>query len=211
MPSVQLSYEVLEKLQKNLSRNKHWLSRNKHWPEYTEEMSNSMQDDFNYGFQGYIHYWSTKCENDKNAIVNKEVIASLNEMADILSVGKAFDPTSVSDLYNDVWIEFPQKKTGNEKFVYTADGPEKSFFRDSPANDFFHAYVVTTEPYLKNGKFGNNDFKIIFGQLQIDVEVRFLSKLHNEGDPHLQTQWWFSPPRAPPTPTPRETQRQKDE
>ena len=22
-----------------------------------------MQDDFNYGFQGYIHYWSSKCEN----------------------------------------------------------------------------------------------------------------------------------------------------
>ena len=75
-----------------------------------------MQDDFNYGFQGYIHYWSTKCKIDKNAIVNKEVIASLNKMADILSEGKAFDPTSVSDLYNDVWIEFPTK-TGKEKFV----------------------------------------------------------------------------------------------
>ena len=168
-----------------------------------------MQDDFNHGFQGYIRYWSSKCENksDKNAIVNKEVIASLNEMADILSVGKAFDPTSVSDLYNDVWIEFSKGK-GKEKFVYTADGP---FSTDTPAHDFLHEDDVTTEPYQRKGMYGNHDFKIIFGRLQIDVKVRFLSKLHNEGDAHLQTQWWFSPPRAPPIPKPHETQRQKDE
>ena len=210
MPSVRLSDEVLKKLRKNVSWNKHWLSRNKDWPEYTEEMSNSMQDDFNYGFQGYIHYWSSKCENkfDNDEIVNKEVIASLNKMADSLSVGKAFDSTSVSDLYNDVWIEFP-KKTGTEKFVYTADGPEKSFFlRPIPAHDFLSEEVVTTEPYLKKRKFTNETFKIIFERIQIDVEVRFLSKPHSEGDAHLQTQWWFSPPKKP---EPRETQRQKDE